>query len=53
MAPFAPFATGSLPEAERAAGEVMSLPLYPGMREDQADRVIDLLNSLASPDGRR
>jgi hypothetical protein len=31
----------------------MSLPLYPGMREDQADRVIELVNALAAPGGVR
>jgi dTDP-4-amino-4,6-dideoxygalactose transaminase len=53
MAPFAPFGTASLPGAERAAKEVMSLPLYPGMREDQADRVIELVNALAAQGGVR
>jgi dTDP-4-amino-4,6-dideoxygalactose transaminase len=51
MSPFAGFATRSLPQVERAADEVMSLPLYPGMREDQADRVIELVNAFAAPGG--
>jgi dTDP-4-amino-4,6-dideoxygalactose transaminase len=31
---------GSCPEAERAAGEVISLPVYPELSRDQQDRVI-------------
>jgi dTDP-4-amino-4,6-dideoxygalactose transaminase len=30
---------GSCPEAERAAGEILSLPLYPELREAQVERV--------------
>jgi dTDP-4-amino-4,6-dideoxygalactose transaminase len=33
--------TGELPEAEKAAGEVVSLPLFPEMAESQRNRVID------------
>lgn len=36
-------APGSLPEAERAAREVLSLPLYPGLSAEDQDRVIDAL----------
>jgi len=36
-------ARGSLPEAERAAGEVLSLPLYPGLSAEDQQRVIDAL----------
>jgi dTDP-4-amino-4,6-dideoxygalactose transaminase len=32
---------GDLPVAERAAHEVLSLPLYPTMAADQIDRVAD------------
>jgi dTDP-4-amino-4,6-dideoxygalactose transaminase len=32
---------GHLPVAERAAQEVLSLPLYPEMTTDQVDRVAD------------
>lgn len=35
---------GSLPETERAAQEVLSLPLYPELRDDEVDRVIELVN---------
>ena len=32
---------GDLPEAERAAAEVLSLPLFPGLTEEQQDAVIE------------
>lgn len=35
---------GSLPETERAAREVISLPLYPELEETEIDRVIALVN---------
>jgi dTDP-4-amino-4,6-dideoxygalactose transaminase len=35
--------TGSFPVTERAAREVLSLPLYPGMTEEQQARVVDAL----------
>ena len=31
---------GSLPETERAAKEVLSLPIFPGMRVDEQERVV-------------
>jgi dTDP-4-amino-4,6-dideoxygalactose transaminase len=34
---------GSLPEAERAAREVLSLPIYPELRDDEIERVVDAL----------
>jgi UDP-2-acetamido-2-deoxy-ribo-hexuluronate aminotransferase len=34
---------GSLPVAERAAREVLSLPLYPGLRAEDQERVIEAL----------
>jgi dTDP-4-amino-4,6-dideoxygalactose transaminase len=37
-------APGSLPETERAAEQVVSLPLYPELRADEVDRVIALVN---------
>ncbi|MCA9726357.1 MAG: DegT/DnrJ/EryC1/StrS family aminotransferase [Candidatus Eisenbacteria bacterium] len=36
---------GSFPIAERRAREVVSLPMYPEMTEDQIDRVIDAVRS--------
>jgi dTDP-4-amino-4,6-dideoxygalactose transaminase len=37
-------ATGTFPEAERAADEVLSIPLFPLMTEEQQDRVAAALN---------
>src|SRR5690348_1259891 len=34
---------GDLPESERAASDVLSLPMYPELREDQIKRVADAL----------
>jgi dTDP-4-amino-4,6-dideoxygalactose transaminase len=39
---------GSLPEAERAAGEVLSLPIYPELRDDEVERVVDGLKQAVS-----
>jgi len=33
--------SGALPETERAAAEVLSLPLFPGMTDEDVDRVAD------------
>ncbi|HEX3151285.1 MAG TPA: DegT/DnrJ/EryC1/StrS family aminotransferase [Gemmataceae bacterium] len=38
---------GDLPETERAAAEVVSLPLYPGMTAEQQDAVIAAVNEAA------
>ena len=38
---------GALPVAERAAGEILSLPLYPEMSDAQADAVIEAVRSVA------
>ncbi|MBN1440852.1 MAG: DegT/DnrJ/EryC1/StrS family aminotransferase [Anaerolineales bacterium] len=35
---------GDLPETERAAQEVLSLPMFPGLREDEIRTVIDAVN---------
>ena len=32
---------GDFPNAEAAAGEMLSLPIYPGIRRDQVERVAD------------
>jgi dTDP-4-amino-4,6-dideoxygalactose transaminase len=41
---------GHCPEAERHGREAISLPLYPGLRDDEQQRVIDVLRSaLGSP----
>jgi len=34
------YATGSLPESERAAGEVLSLPIFPGLTADEQAVVV-------------
>lgn len=39
---------GSLPEAERASNEVLSLPLYPSMETDDVFRVVKVLNRILS-----
>ncbi len=39
---------GSLPEAERAAREVLSLPIYPELRDDEVDRVVNALKQAVS-----
>jgi len=35
---------GSLPVAERAAGRILSLPMFPEMSETEVDRVVDALS---------
>jgi dTDP-4-amino-4,6-dideoxygalactose transaminase len=50
MGPYRQFADGALPAAERAADEVLSLPLYPHLYADDVVRVAETLNQLA---GRR
>lgn len=37
------YGPGDLPEATRAAGHILSLPLYPGLSETQQDRVVGLI----------
>lgn len=38
---------GDLPVSERLAKEVLSLPIYPGIKEEAVDYVVDALKSLA------
>jgi dTDP-4-amino-4,6-dideoxygalactose transaminase len=38
-------ARGAFPEAERAAGEVLSLPMFPLMSDEQQDRVVQALHA--------
>ena len=40
-------AEGTLPETERAAREVLSLPLHPGLPRDSQQRVIEAVNAFA------
>jgi len=42
---FARYARGPLPVAEAAARAVVSLPLYPGMADEEVDEVIDALRA--------
>jgi dTDP-4-amino-4,6-dideoxygalactose transaminase len=35
---------GSFPEAEKATNEVLALPVFPGMREDEAQRVVQVIS---------
>ena len=48
--PLRRFAGGPLPVAERAAGEILSLPLFPHMTDDQIAMVCDALSDLAARD---
>jgi dTDP-4-amino-4,6-dideoxygalactose transaminase len=41
QAPYERFATGPLPVSEAAAGEVLSLPMFPHLRDDQVARVCE------------
>ena len=44
----APFAPGlDLPETERAAREVVSLPVHPSLSQDDLDRIVTAVNTLA------
>jgi dTDP-4-amino-4,6-dideoxygalactose transaminase len=36
-----------LPETERAAAEVLSLPVYPGLSRDELDRIVAAVNAVA------
>lgn len=39
---------GDLPVAEAAAGAILSLPLFPGIRPDQQEHVVEVLSQAAS-----
>jgi dTDP-4-amino-4,6-dideoxygalactose transaminase len=47
MGPYAEYADGALPEVERSAPEVLSLPIYPGMSLDQVAYVSRCVNGLS------
>ena len=44
------FASGPLPVSEAACDAVLSLPIFPHMREEQADRVADMLQEALVPE---
>ena len=41
------YGPGDFPVAERAAGEVLSLPMYPELRPDQVEAIAELVRELA------
>ena len=43
------YAPGSLPVTERLCAEVLSLPIFPELSEEQQQRVIDVLQELLKP----
>jgi len=46
LAPYLPYATGGLPVAEAAAGQVLSLPLFPHLTGEQVDTVCRALRQV-------
>jgi dTDP-4-amino-4,6-dideoxygalactose transaminase len=44
--PYARYASEPLPAAEHAASEILSLPMFPHMTDDQIDRVVDALTTV-------
>lgn len=47
LASLAPYAPGlELPETERAAGEVISLPVHPSLTEDHLERIVQAVNAV-------
>lgn len=48
LSSLAPYAPGlDLPETERAAREVVSLPVHPSLSQDDLDRIVTAVNTLA------
>jgi perosamine synthetase len=45
---FAGYRRGACPSATRAVGELLSLPLHPGIRDSDARRVIDAIGHFAN-----
>lgn len=39
------YSAGQFPEAEKAAGEIVSLPIFPQLRKEETDRIIDAVNN--------
>lgn len=42
------FTPGTFPEAERIGNQTITLPLYPDMKDEQVDRVIDAIRTIAA-----
>jgi dTDP-4-amino-4,6-dideoxygalactose transaminase len=40
---------GSFPEAERAADEVLSLPMFPELKSEQIERVAEAISEFFGP----
>jgi len=51
MPPYRRYADRALPHAERAAREVMSLPMYPHLAHEHVQRVAETLNTVATRRG--
>ena len=43
------YSKGSLPVTEQAASEVLSLPMFPGLRPEQQERVVDEIVAFMTP----
>jgi dTDP-4-amino-4,6-dideoxygalactose transaminase len=41
---------GAFPEAERAAQQVLSLPMFPELRDTEIDRVVSALEVALTPE---
>lgn len=48
MSPYAEYATGGLPVVEASAGRLLSLPMFPHLRTEDAERVAERLNAVAT-----
>lgn len=48
---FEPYASSPCPSAEAAAAELLSLPLHPGLSDDQVNRVIAAVAAFGTPAG--
>ncbi len=47
------YQTGSLPETEKAANEILHLPIFPGLREDEQAQVVDTIKTFYGQLSRR
>jgi dTDP-4-amino-4,6-dideoxygalactose transaminase len=46
------YTAGSFPVAEKIAGEILSLPMYPQLRNEQQEHVINVLNEFYEPNSK-